>query len=95
MCTEIILIEMQDAYGSILYKLISEPPWDLKQCLIYIKRFWTPVFSLTISQKQCLKAIEDLLTLIQTCHGMKIMLISGIYKLLIIFFRYNNGRKYG
>lgn len=73
MCTEIILTEMREAYGSVLYKLITEPPWDLKQCLLYIKRFWSPVFSLVITQKQCLKIIEDLLTFIQTNNGTELM----------------------
>ncbi|KRT80396.1 hypothetical protein AMK59_8785, partial [Oryctes borbonicus] len=66
MCTEVILAEMEEAYGSALNHLVKEPPWDLKQCLIYIKRFWNPVFSLVITQKQCLKTIEDLLTKIQS-----------------------------
>ncbi|KAK9702341.1 PIN domain [Popillia japonica] len=70
MCTTIILDEMKEAYGSVLNILIKERPWDLKQCLIYIKRFWNPVFSLLISQKQCLKAVEDLLMFIQSCSDL-------------------------
>ncbi|GJQ68173.1 hypothetical protein Trydic_g16823 [Trypoxylus dichotomus] len=70
LCTGIILTEMEEAYGSVLNQLIREPPWDLKQCLIYLKRFWNPVFSLIITQKQCLKVIEDLLTKIQSSNDL-------------------------
>lgn len=82
MCTTIILDEMKEAYGSVLNILIKERPWDLKQCLIYIKRFWNPVFSLLISQKQCLKAVEDLLMFIQSCSGM-VTLFEELYKSII------------
>ncbi|XP_022904106.2 transcriptional protein SWT1 [Onthophagus taurus] len=60
-CTEIIKKELEKAYGNTVYKIVSEPPWTLQECLNYIKRFWVPVFSLIITQKQCLKTVDDLL----------------------------------
>lgn len=67
----IIIKEMQQCYGVAWHemKFMEKPPWSFEKCLQRIRYYWNNVYKNTL-QKQALKVVEDLVSLIKEHQSM-------------------------